>query len=148
MLWLPTLLIASAATKPIADVQSPSYQPDSEGAFWINEDCIDMTYDTTVITSGTNEVLPIIHRRVSGFFNRTDADFDFYLPTPAESMYYIRPSARIWNPSNIFRSRSGKRVSCGAPMQRRLDKSRLTRENGTIFASFKRCLDFIEYGNP
>ncbi|KAH7347420.1 hypothetical protein B0T11DRAFT_333533 [Plectosphaerella cucumerina] len=54
-----------------------------DGPFWITANCIDPVYDTPVFTSDTEETQPVPHRKVSGYFNGTRADFNFYLP-PAE----------------------------------------------------------------
>ncbi|KAK4201378.1 hypothetical protein QBC40DRAFT_295782 [Triangularia verruculosa] len=83
MAWLAVFGAVSADPKPIIETQALLCQPAFEGGpFRVTEDCVDPTYNVPVFTSETDETSPVPHRRVSGYFNGTKADFNFYLPPP------------------------------------------------------------------
>ncbi|KAL4747010.1 hypothetical protein BDW72DRAFT_197168 [Aspergillus terricola var. indicus] len=53
------------------------------GPLQITADCVDPLYAVPIITSETDEILPVPHHKVSGYFNDTSVDFNIYLPAQA-----------------------------------------------------------------
>lgn len=46
----------------------------------ITPDCIDPMYHDPIITSQADDSSPVQHRKISGYFNGTEIDFNIYLP--------------------------------------------------------------------
>ena len=52
----------------------------TDGPMQITTECTDPQYDSPIYTGHSDENLPIPHRKVSGYFNGTEVDFNIYLP--------------------------------------------------------------------
>ncbi|KAL2841987.1 hypothetical protein BJX68DRAFT_278510 [Aspergillus pseudodeflectus] len=66
----------------LASPQCVSNTPD--GPLHITAHCMDPIYNTPIIARETDEITPVPHRRVAGYFNDTTAEFTIYLPLKDE----------------------------------------------------------------
>ncbi|KAL4981677.1 hypothetical protein BDW68DRAFT_196167 [Aspergillus falconensis] len=79
-----TVLALALCSIPLTDAAAPaapecvSLTPN--GPLQIDPDCVDPTYNTPIITNETDQIIPVPHHRVSGYFNNTPLDFNIYLP--------------------------------------------------------------------
>ncbi|KAJ5339629.1 hypothetical protein N7452_006357 [Penicillium brevicompactum] len=67
-------LVSSHSTSP--DCQSLG----TNGPWQITPDCVDPVYQNPIYTSQADESSPVQHRRIHGYFNGTEIDFNVYLP--------------------------------------------------------------------
>lgn len=51
---------------------------------YITPDCVDPDYSTVTIDSETDEMQPVLHRRISGHFESNGDDFNLYLPPASQ----------------------------------------------------------------
>lgn len=78
------VLVLTPLTSSLAD----STKPDSprcqshgtNGPKQVTPDCIDPLYHNPIYTHQSDESSPVHHRKVSGYFNGTEIDFNIYLP--------------------------------------------------------------------
>ncbi|KAH8896056.1 hypothetical protein GQ53DRAFT_779340 [Thozetella sp. PMI_491] len=52
----------------------------ADGPIIITSDCIDSAYSDLVVTQETDETVPVVHHKVSGYFNNTNLQFNIYFP--------------------------------------------------------------------
>ncbi|RFN54518.1 hypothetical protein FIE12Z_1173 [Fusarium flagelliforme] len=52
---------------------------DKTGALFVTAECVDFYYDSPILDSETDEMIPAPHRKISGHFNGTNVDFNIYL---------------------------------------------------------------------
>ncbi|KAI2844657.1 hypothetical protein CBS11852_2196 [Aspergillus niger] len=51
-----------------------------DGPMQITPDCVDPIYNSPIFTNTSEETSPVTHRKVSGYFNGTETEFNIYMP--------------------------------------------------------------------